>query len=84
MVASGERKRLPRGVPEQTIMAALNAARQGGFEDLTVAELQARTRLAQTTFSDAMRRLAKVGKLETFKSLDRETGRSQLRIAIPE
>ena len=78
------RKRLPIGVADERIMAALEAARRDGVEDLGVAELQAQTQLAIATLYDTLRRLANVGKVESRKVANDETGRPEVRIRLPD
>ena len=83
MIATENGRRLPRGVAEETIMAALNTARQDGVSDLGFAELQAQTGLAIATLYDALGRLANLGKIESSKTTNEETGRPEVRISLP-
>lgn len=82
-MATEEGKRLPIGVVDKRILEALEAAKSDGVEDLTVAEIQAHTQLATATVYDTLRRLANIGKIQSCKGVNEDTGRPEVRIGLP-
>jgi len=83
-VSSDIGKRLPRGVPEQRILEALGLAKRDGITELSLAELQGQTELSIATLYDALRRLANSGGVRSSKVISDTSGRTELRISLPD